>query len=162
MNWQQITILGALLGTACVTDVAARRIPNAVVAAIAASGLWAQWWSAGIRGAGLGLLAGSIVLVGLFPGWSLGKLGGGDVKLAAAVAVWVGPSKLLAFALFTGAAGLPVAAASWAAHRVRLWRVVRAAGDGDQAVAVPSQRLTVPLAVAIALGAAAALSRGTP
>lgn len=150
-----------LLGAACVADVAARRIPNAVVALLALGGLWARWGAGGLAGAGGGLLAGGLVLAVLLLAWRLGVVGGGDVKLAAAAAVWVGPAGLLRFALFTGAAGLPVALATWVARRLGSGRALGAGEGGGAAVASPP-RQAVPVAVAIALGALGALFLGEP
>ena len=151
-----LPVLGALLAIACASDVAARRVPNVIVVAIAVGGVAAQWASGGLLRALAGLLAGAALLVVLGAAWAAGRLGGGDLKLAAATTVWIGPSGALAFVLFTGMAGIPVALAARAAHRLELARIVRGAGVGSVYELTP-ERETVPLAVAIALGAGAVL-----
>ena len=45
-----LAILGTLLGVACAGDVAQRRIPNAVVGAVALAGLAFQWTAGGAVG----------------------------------------------------------------------------------------------------------------
>jgi Flp pilus assembly protein protease CpaA len=158
---EHLAILGALLAVACASDVAARRVPNALVIAIAAAGVAAHWASGGVARALGGALAGALVLAVLLAGWAAGGLGGGDVKLAAATAVWIGPSGLVAFVLFTAMAAVPVALAGRAARRLALWRVARAVAGTLLPERAPA-RETVPLAVAIALGAGAVLSWSMP
>jgi prepilin peptidase CpaA len=143
-----LPILGTLLAVAAAADVGQRRVPNLVVAPLAAAGLGAQWASGGLAAGASGLLAGVVVLALLALPWARGIVGGGDVKLAAAAATWLGIASVLPFLLYAGAAGVPVALAARASHRLALWRVAR---EGGVAVAVP--RETVPLAVAVALGA---------
>src|SRR5580692_6643294 len=86
----------ALLITAAVTDLRARRIPNWLTFSLVIAGLLqsflairtvAPWASA------LGLLAGFGLTFILF---ALGALGGGDVKLMAGVGAWIGPANVLA------------------------------------------------------------------
>jgi prepilin peptidase CpaA len=153
-----LPILGVLLAVACASDLAARRVPNAVAVAIAVAGIGAQWAGGGV-GAAAGATAGAAALLGLLAAaWTSGKLGGGDVKLAAATAIWLGPSSLVAFALFTAMAGAPVALATIAARGIARRRVLALAPAGDRSLRPlePAPR-TVPLSVAIALGAAAVL-----
>jgi hypothetical protein len=67
------------------------------------------------------------------------------------------------FIAFAAVAGGPVALVARLAHWARLWRAVRrasAAGLPLGAVGVPAE--TAPVAVAIGLGAMAALRWGTP
>jgi prepilin peptidase CpaA len=154
-----LPILGALLAVACASDVASRRVPNVLVVTIALGGVAAQWASGGAAAALAGTLGGAALLAVLLAGWALGKLGGGDVKLAAATAVWLGPANLVWFALLTGVAGVPVALAAYARRHLDLLREARASaalGDGQVALQADA-RHTVPLSVAIALGAWAVL-----
>jgi prepilin peptidase CpaA len=90
---------------ACVTDIRSRRIPNlltfgaalgAVAVHVAASG-----WSGLATSAG-GWLAG----VALFlPFFLLGGMGGGDVKLLAALGAWLGPRDAFWLAIYASMAG---------------------------------------------------------
>jgi prepilin peptidase CpaA len=146
-----LSILGFFLAVAAAADVAQRRVPNLVVAPLAASGLAAQWASGGISAAGDGALAGGAVLVVLWLPWARGLLGGGDLKLAAATATWLGLGSVVPFLLFAGAAGLPVAIAAKLAYRLAPSRLAQAAEGGAVAV----RRETAPVAVAVALGALA-------
>lgn len=147
-----LPILGALLAVAAAADVGQRRVPNLVVAPLAAAGLGAQWASGGAGAAGSGLVAGVVVLAVLLLPWAKGLVGAGDVKLAAAAATWLGIGSVVPFLLFAGAAGVPVALAARVSHRLTLRRLAR---EGLADGAVP--RETVPVAVAVALGALAVL-----
>lgn len=156
-----VAILAALLGVATAFDVLERRVPNAVSALVATIGLVAQASAGGSAGAFWGTAGGALMLAALLVPWGFGKLGGGDVKLAAATAIWMGTDRLVWFALLTGAAGLPVAIATRLVHRAAQWRMARwriAQAGGE--LAAPAGRETVPVAAAIAIGALAALCRG--
>ena len=101
---------------ACATDLRTRRIPNALTlgAALAALAWRAMSGDAAVLGAGLGgWLVGALILA--VPFW-LGGLGGGDVKLLAALGAWVGPSEALWIALYTGLTGGVLALAVALAH----------------------------------------------
>ena len=89
----------ALLGWAAVSDVRARRIPNAVSGTLLLLGLLAA--AVGVAGGTLGTAAAALA-VGLalwLPFHLIGMLGAGDVKLFAAGAAWLTP-----FAALRGAA----------------------------------------------------------
>jgi prepilin peptidase CpaA len=84
---------------AVVSDVATRRMPNLVtlgglavgIAIHAATGLVSGGLFGALRGAGVALLG--AVACGLVPffAWKKGEMGGGDVKLFAAIGALVGP-----------------------------------------------------------------------
>jgi len=153
-----IALFGGLLALGAATDLASRRVPNLVVALLAASGLAAQWARGGATGTALGALAGLAVLAPLLVAWATGKVGGGDAKLAAAAAVWLGPSRVLPFLVFAAIAGGPLAIATRLSSRLALRRALsRAEAQGMPIEALDLPRETVPLAVAIGLGALAAL-----
>jgi prepilin peptidase CpaA len=90
---------------ACITDVKARRIPNVLTLGAALAGVVFH----GINGHTTGLVqALSGWLVGaavFFLPFALGGLGGGDVKLLAALGAWIGPMDAVWMALYTGMAG---------------------------------------------------------
>lgn len=96
---------GGLLVVAAIWDVYSRRIPNLLPLIIAllyflSAGLTGNWpeipWH---------LLCGlGVLVVGIFI-FALGWLGGGDVKLLAALALWAGPDQLLLLLLMTCLAG---------------------------------------------------------
>lgn len=97
--------VGTLLAVACVSDVRTRRIPN--VLTFSAAGLALMFhlatggWSAVGASVGGWLLGGAL----FFPMFALRGMGGGDVKLLAAVGAWVGPGQIVLVALATSIAG---------------------------------------------------------
>lgn len=101
----------AILAHVAWTDLAARRIANRAVLALLAllplqlllTGRPEPWWS--------GPLAGALVLAVGLALWRAGTVGGGDVKLAAALALLVGLGRLVDLLLVTTLAGGLLAAA---------------------------------------------------
>ncbi|NIJ06995.1 prepilin peptidase CpaA [Sphingomonas vulcanisoli] len=99
MNAVQIVLLAllaALLVTAVVTDLRARTIANRLNLAVAALGIvW--WFASGLGLAVIGLqVAGALAVLLLFGlAFALGAMGGGDVKLIAALALWLPPLLLI-------------------------------------------------------------------
>ena len=97
-----VYILLVMVGIAAVTDLRSGLIPNSLPAVGAVAAVMVQllaaasgqtpWWSAAQQ-LGLGLLAGSLVPLVLY---AVGGLGGGDVKLFAAIGLCVGPSAAIA------------------------------------------------------------------
>jgi prepilin peptidase CpaA len=90
---------------ACVTDLRTRRIPNVLTLGAAIAGLVAHVVLDGASGA---LTAGGGWLTGLLiflPFFALGGMGGGDVKLLAALGAWLGAYETLYLALYSAAAG---------------------------------------------------------
>jgi prepilin peptidase CpaA len=154
--------VGLLWATVC--DLRRRRIPNAISALVFASGLGANAYLHGILSLGSGLAASFLLLAVLFRAWRAGGIGGGDVKLAAAVGAWVGLAHLASFVLTSALAGGVVAAAVYlfaspAARADVKASLVLAAAHGRMPD-VPSHRkghVSVPYAVAISAGAAVAL-----
>jgi len=99
----------AIAAMACVTDLRSRRIPNALTFGGAAAALVFHTVSTG----GAGLLTslagwGLGVACFLLP-FALGGLGGGDIKLVAALGAWLGPALTIWMAMYTGVAGGVVA-----------------------------------------------------
>lgn len=106
MNGWFVSVLFAggclMLLVAAAHDVAFRTVPNLVSAVLLALGIALRLESGGL---GLSLVLGLCVLVvtGLF--WRFGWMGGGDVKLLAAAAVFVPPALVPALLLGTAVAG---------------------------------------------------------
>jgi len=95
--------------TACVTDLKSRRIPNvltfgAAVGALAFQGMTAGW--SGLGTAAAGWLVGLVIFL---PFFALRGIGGGDVKLVAALGAWLGPESALWLGLWSALAGGPLA-----------------------------------------------------
>jgi prepilin peptidase CpaA len=94
-----------VLAVATFTDLRSRRIPNWLVipfllAGFAVSGTLHGWHGIVQSLAGLGVGA---LLFGLLH--LMGGMGMGDVKLCAAIGVWIGPSQMLTALVLTGIAG---------------------------------------------------------
>jgi|SRR5688572_13274917 prepilin peptidase CpaA len=90
---------------ACATDLRSRRIPNLLTFAAAALGIGVGAWTGGPEGAmtsSAGWIAGLAIF---FVPFVLRGLGGGDVKLLAALGAWVGPTDVIWVALYAGVAG---------------------------------------------------------
>ena len=106
INMNSAHIVGLTIASlACVTDLRTRRIPNVLTFGAALAGLLYQFVSGGIDGLGhaaLGWLVGAVIFILPF---ALGGLGGGDVKLLAALGAWLGPADVLWLSLYTGVAG---------------------------------------------------------
>lgn len=89
----------------CVTDLRSRRIPNALTFGAAAGAAGYYLSLAGLSGFGwslAGWLVGGLMFLPLF---ALRGLGGGDVKLMAALGAWVGPGAVVWLALYAALAG---------------------------------------------------------
>lgn len=99
-------VFSVLLVIACVTDVRWRRIPNALVLALALTGfaysVWQQPWLAGLGRATAGLSLGFAIWIVFFV---IGAIGAGDVKLFAAAGAWLGPAATWRAALVGAALG---------------------------------------------------------
>ena len=90
---------------ACVSDVRARRIPNVLTLGAAAAAIvfhTASSGTSGLASAALGWVLGLLLFLPLF---ALRGIGGGDVKLLAALGAWLGPSMVLWVAAFAAIAG---------------------------------------------------------
>jgi prepilin peptidase CpaA len=95
----------AIALTACVTDLRSRRIPNLLTfgGAIAAVIFHTiVGGSAGLLAASGGWAAGLVLFLAPF---ALGGMGGGDLKLVAALGAWLGPEQAVWIVLYTGLAG---------------------------------------------------------
>jgi prepilin peptidase CpaA len=101
---------------ACMFDLQTRRIPNALTFSGALSGLLFHWLTAGPDGA-MFAAGGWVVGLALFlPFFALRGMGGGDVKLLAALGAWLGPEQVVWLAIYTGIAGGVLGVWTAAAH----------------------------------------------
>jgi prepilin peptidase CpaA len=134
----------ALLVAVARSDIAARRIPNRLVGALAVLGLVAAVTvlrePVGLAGALAGF---GLALAIWVPFWLLRVLGAGDVKLAAAIGVWLGPAGVVEASVLATLAG-GVLAAGVLARRGRLGPL--AVSVALWAGALQRGRLTKPLA----------------
>ena len=155
-----IWIVLAACGIAVATDVTSRRIPNALTIGLAVTALGMH----AMQGFGSFAvsLAALVVVLGLGLGaFSMGWLGGGDVKLAAAAAAAFGFPDAVPFLAYTAIGGgllaLVVAGATGRLRSVLLSIVLvlrPIAYKGTVSVA-PRKPIMLPYAVAIACGAIA-------
>lgn len=110
-----------------VSDVRSSRIPNSLTCSGMALGIAAQTWAHGYRGLyqGLsGLLTGGGVF---FLFYLMHTMGGGDVKLMAAIGAWLGVKLTIIATLASAIAGGVLAVAYMVLYR-RVWRTVRNIG----------------------------------
>ncbi|UAK24103.1 A24 family peptidase [Sphingomonas nostoxanthinifaciens] len=115
-----LSMLALLLVAAAGLDIRSRIIPNMLNAAIALLAI--GWWlAAGLSGAAIALQIGlGIAMLVLFgAAFAAGMMGGGDVKLIAALALWLPPGALLAMLVWMAIGGgvLTLAMLLW--HRLR-------------------------------------------
>lgn len=139
--------------SAAIYDLRERRIPNRLVAIGSVLGLFAGAVRGGEAGLADALLALAIAGATLFPAFVMGWLGAGDVKLAGALAAWLGTDAVPQFLLATVVAGGVVSAALIAFEIIRQRRKTKADENGSRFSAVP-------YALAIGAGAIAAFVGG--
>jgi prepilin peptidase CpaA len=97
--------IGGLAAFAAVCDLRTGRIPNALTFGAAAAGLIFSTATAGLFGLLTSLVGCLVGLVLFLPLFALRGMGGGDVKLLAAVGAWLGPLGALHAALWAALAG---------------------------------------------------------
>jgi prepilin peptidase CpaA len=156
--------LGVCLAVGAAWDLAKRRIPNFVTGAAALLGVVAQLVDKGAWSAASGLAAAVVSVLLLYRPWEAGGIGGGDVKMAASVAIWVGLGGMIRYALAVAAAGGVVALVMYFLSR----KAIRQDVKTNLTLAVLQQSLptvevraegrpSVPYGLAIAAGAVFAL-----
>jgi prepilin peptidase CpaA len=137
--------LAAILVAAAVIDVRTYTISNRLNLVVA---LLAPlfWWSVHLPlwpGVAIQLALGAGVFVLLALAFYAGMMGGGDVKLAAALALWFSPADTIRFLVFMSLAGGLLTLVVIAAHKVR-------SKEGKP---------EIPYGVAIAIGGLAILAQ---
>lgn len=135
ISYGLLAALAISLLIAAITDWRRRQIDNKLTAAIAV-GAPLFWWASGFSLTDIGwqlgvALAAFVILAGLF---ALGWMGGGDVKLISALALWIKPLIFVRLLLIMAIIGgvLTLAFGCW--HIVRRQR----------------ERLAIPYGIAIA------------
>jgi|SRR5579859_1903668 len=94
-----------VLAVATVTDMRSRRIPNWLTLPFLAAGFLVSAWVSGWHGV-VQSLAGFALATVIYGFLNLmGGMGMGDVKLCAAIGVWIGPSQTLVALVLTAMAG---------------------------------------------------------
>jgi prepilin peptidase CpaA len=102
---------------ACVFDVRTRRIPNALTMGAAVAGLFYHGATSGVGGVQTAAAGWILGLLLLLPYFALGGMGGGDVKLVAALGAWLGPWETFWLAMYAGIAGGVIGLFVALAHR---------------------------------------------
>ncbi len=98
--------IAVLLGViACAWDLSTARIPNVLTFGATVIALPVLYVHGGMPAIGLGLAGALVGLALFFPYFALGGLGAGDVKLLAALGMWMGPGMTLWTAIFASIAG---------------------------------------------------------
>ena len=133
-----VAILAAMLLVAATGDLRARIIPNWLNAAIALLAI-PFWWLSGLPlwpvvVAQIAIAAGVFAVFAL--AFRIGAMGGGDVKMVAALALWLPPLAVLKLLVIMSLAGGVLTVAMLIRHRL-----AKAGG-----------RLEIPYGVAIAFG----------
>jgi prepilin peptidase CpaA len=154
----KILVLGffaALVIVAAVKDLSSFTIPNWISVALALGFAPAALVvHAPIDIIGWSFAGGVFILAaGMF---ALGWIGGGDAKLMAAAALWVGLRGLAPFALYTGLAGGALALGLVALRSAWIRPFVVAGPAWTRRLATPGE--SAPYGVAIAVGALAAFA----
>jgi prepilin peptidase CpaA len=144
-------VLPALLAVAAACDLASFTIPNLLSLALAV--IFALFGLAvGLPPGGFAfhLLAGLIALVAGFALFAFGYIGGGDAKLFAAVALWLGLHDLPAYALVASLMGglLTLALLS-----LRQWPLPASLARFDWIIRLHEKSSGIPYGVALASGA---------
>ncbi len=151
------TFFVVLLIAACVIDLVRRRVPNWLVAMLAAGGLlYSLVGHAGLLASVAGLVLGLLIWI---PSWLMRLLGAGDVKLFAATGAWLGPIGTLEAAVWAGIIG-GLLSLVWLLRYRGVWGTVLSlsALRADPKGAIqrdrdaPSRK-ALPYAVALAAGA---------
>jgi len=136
--WILLGLLALMLVAACWCDLRSRTIPNELNVAIALFAI-PFWWSTGLApwpDAAL-QVAVALLVFALFAGaFAIGAMGGGDVKLVSAVALWLPWQAVVTLLLIMSLAGGALTLALILRKRL-------ARSDG---------RLEIPYGVAIAFG----------
>jgi len=95
----------AIAMMACATDLRSRRIPNVLTFGGALAALVFHTASTGSAGLLTSFAGWGLAVVFFLLPFALGGLGGGDVKLLAALGAWLGPALTIWMAVYTGMAG---------------------------------------------------------
>ena len=103
MNVPVTAVLIAIV--ACAFDLRTRRIPNALTLGAALAGLVFHRLIGGTDGAMMAAGGWVVGLLLFLPFFALRGMGGGDVKLLAALGAWLGPGQIVWLAVYTGIAG---------------------------------------------------------
>lgn len=145
-----LILFPAALAFAAFSDLLTMRIPNRVSILLVVSYLaLAAWLSTPWQTVGLHVACGVVVLLLALVPFSLGKVGGGDVKLVSAIALWVGWDNLSEYGIYASLAGGLLAITIIAIH----WHGLSDRFKSFPFVAKYAAKLnSLPYGVALAIG----------
>jgi prepilin peptidase CpaA len=128
ISWFLIALLAAALVAAAVGDWRTRTIPNWLNGAIALGAI-PFWWATGLSvwpdiALQVGVALGVLVL--FFIAFQLGQMGGGDVKMLFALALWLSPTAVFQLIMIMAIAGGVLTIALLIPHRM-----LKAAGNPE-------------------------------
>lgn len=138
LAWILLGLLGLALAAAAAIDLRSRTIPNRLNLAVALGAI-PFWWATGLSlwpDVALQLGIAALVFALFAIAFAIRAMGGGDVKLIAAVALWLPPEFVVALLMIMSLAGGALTLAMLIRHRL----------------ARRSGRLEIPYGVAIAFG----------
>ena len=138
LTWILLALLALMLLAASAWDLRTRTIPNSLVIAIALLA-FPFWWATGLPlwpDAALQIGVAILVFALFAAAFALGAMGGGDVKLVAAIALWLPFQAVFALLFIMSVAGGALTLAMFVRHRL----------------ARRTERLEIPYGVAIAFG----------
>jgi prepilin peptidase CpaA len=138
LSWFFIALLALALAIAAIGDWKSRTIPNWLNGAIALLAI-PFWWSVGLSlwpGVAIHLAMAGAVFALFAIAFRLGAMGGGDVKMAAALALWLPLTGVVKLLVIMSIAGGVLTIAMLAAHRI-----AKSAGQPE-----------IPYGIAIAFG----------
>ena len=144
-------------------DLASRRVPNRLTVGLLALGILVRAAGGGVTAAGWGVAGAAAGLAWLLLPFARGWMGGGDVKLAAAIGAWLGPMGATLAVLFGLAGGgllaLLALASGGSALRAEVATNLRNALYAQRIPVIarrPASKM-IPLAVALAAAAVGVL-----
>lgn len=150
-----ILTFSGLLVWAAISDLASWRIPNRIPLAVSAFYfIFVLVNPNNIDPLGGIVTGASLLLIG-FVFFATGTMGGGDVKLMAAIGLWAGPQNVIVFLIITGLVGGGVALVTLAlaaCTRLRLMVANVQTAVLPSFVPAPSLRGKIPYGVAVAAG----------
>ena len=143
-----LIVLAIILVVAAVIDVRTFTISNRLNATVALLAP-VYWWSEHLPlwpdiGMQIGIAAAVLAVLALT--FHIGMMGGGDVKLAAALALWFSPASTIKFLVIMSLAGGLLTVIVLIAHRIRPGTIKNSDGE-------TGGKVEIPYGVAIAIGA---------
>jgi prepilin peptidase CpaA len=145
-----------LLSIAAYTDLRYRVIPNEVCLGILWLGFVLNSYADGMFGVGSSIVGTLLCLAIFLPGYAIGRLGAGDVKLMAACGCFLGPIAAVNAIVFTLLVG-GIVAIGVLVGRSTIYFAPRLYALFPQSTAAAQSRIELPYGVAISVGAVLAM-----